>query len=167
MSQRARLGRSKGQTITARSRGLTLLELLVVLTILLILIALVPPAIRGQLSGLRLERSTSTVVSALRSAQAQAISRNIETGVQFDLAQRTYGISDNGRRMTRELPDDVHVRIVTGRAEIAGPSTATIRFYPDGTSTGGEVHLSSGGSRMSIDVSWISGAVRIRDTAST
>lgn len=153
--------------MTAWPRGVTLLELLVVLTILLIMIALVPPAIRGQLAGLRLEQTTSAVAGVLRSAHAQAVSQNLETGVRFDLAQRTYEISDDGPRVTRELPAKVHVRIVTGRAEITGPSTATIRFYPDGTSTGGEVHLATGDSRMLIEVSWISGAVRIRENAST
>ncbi len=43
------------------------------------------------------------------------------------------------------------------------PGRGGIRFYPDGSSTGGRVTLSLEGLQMRVDVEWLTGRVRITE----
>ncbi len=44
-----------------------------------------------------------------------------------------------------------------------GERVSGIRFYPDGSATGGRVSVSTPRTRMSVDVNWLTGKVRILD----
>ena len=52
---------------------------------------------------------------------------------------------------------DIH--LVTARSELVGDSEGGIRFYPDGSSTGGRIGLELSGDRAAINVEWSTGAV--------
>jgi general secretion pathway protein H len=79
----------------------------------------------------------------------------------LDVNHHTYQVS--GRRKNYALPESVRLGLFTAEAELSGEGLGSIRFYPDGSSTGGRVSLEAAGKRRLVDVNWLTGAVVIRE----
>ena len=54
-------------------------------------------------------------------------------------------------------------RLYTAQSEIVDDKHGAIRFYPDGSSTGGRVTLASGERKFLVDVDWLTGRVTIKE----
>ncbi|PIV82132.1 type II secretion system protein GspH, partial [bacterium CG17_big_fil_post_rev_8_21_14_2_50_64_8] len=61
------------------------------------------------------------------------------------------------------LPEKIEVALFTAQSELMDAKTGAIRFYPDGSSTGGRVTLSRGERKYRVDVDWMTGRVKILD----
>ena len=57
------------------------------------------------------------------------------------------------------IPDTVSVISQTSAAEQRAPSSAGIRFLPNGASTGGKVRLENGRQAYEVRVNWLTGRV--------
>ena len=57
----------------------------------------------------------------------------------------------------------MELRLVTAAEEQTSETTGRIRFYPDGSSTGGKVRLISGEREWQVQVGWLTGEVRLRE----
>ncbi len=143
----------------AAARGFTLVELLVVLLIMSVLLVAAPIAFDRVLPGLQLRSDARNVASVLREARAQAIRANREATVTVNVAERTYHLGDDGP--LQRFSEDVTVTLKTAESELLGPDVGRIRFFPDGTSTGGLVSLDRGGRTYNIAVDWLYGRVQI------
>jgi general secretion pathway protein H len=55
--------------------------------------------------------------------------------------------------------------ITSAASDQSGGAIARIRFFPDGSSTGGRITLRSGQREWHVNVSWLTGAITIFDTA--
>ena len=143
----------------AAARGFTLVELLVVLLIMSVLLVAAPIAFDRVLPGLQLRSDARNVASVLREARAQAIRANREATVTVDVAERTYHLGDDGT--LQRFSEGVTVTLKTAESELLGPDVGRIRFFPDGTSTGGLVSLDRGGRKYNIAVDWLYGRVQI------
>ena len=154
----------------AGSAGFTLVELLVVLLIMGLMATIAAPYF-GRL-GPRLEAKATArqVVSLLRSARGVAIRDNREVAVVVDLDDRTLSIEsggDSGRGMT--VAEGLGLQLLTGTAELIDDGSGRIRFYPDGTSTGGRVTITDPGSDPGSDagrdfdvrIDWLTGRVAV------
>lgn len=142
-----------------RLRGFTLIELLVVLTILAMVVALVPTAYTKLSESTQYRATLRTVVSDLRQARQQAVSRGIATAFSMDLTQRNYGV---GGASLSALPESLKVNVVVAGEQLTPDKVATIVFLPNGGATGGSIELvrSSGeGTRVRID--WLTGQVAL------
>ena len=53
------------------------------------------------------------------------------------------------------------LRLLTAEEELAGRGAGAIRFFPDGTSTGGRLRISLGERAYEVRVDWITGAVAL------
>jgi general secretion pathway protein H len=144
-------------------RGFTLLELLVVLVIMTLMVALVPPLLSSV--GLTTEvRGAARQLSAgLRAARSEAVLRQRPVALTIDLEQRTATVDGSGKRI--ELPDDedVTIRLYTAQSELVDEQRGGIRFFPDGSSTGGYIALVEGRVEYRVNVDWLTGHVRIED----
>ncbi len=129
--------------------GFTLLELLVVLTVVGLLAALAPPYLGKALLHFRAEGVADDLSVVLMQAHDLAMARNRIVRVAIDETRRNWRV--DGRYSDR-LPDGV---------AIAGPQ-ADILFYPDGSSTGGQVVVSAGNEAWSVAVELLTGGVRRR-----
>lgn len=69
----------------------------------------------------------------------------------------------SGDQRVYRLPKSVAVKLFTAESELVNGSTGTIRFFPDGGSTGGRVTVSSHGRQYDVDINWLTGQVSILD----
>lgn len=145
------------------SMGFTLIELLVVIVILAGASALLVVRFDGALAGMELRAAARDVASALRYARGRAIATQSETAVLIDVDERRYRLMGTQDVRERHFSRQITVDIVTDRGSFVSDSEAAIRFFPDGSSTGGRVSLSTERADFSIDVHWLTGRVRIAD----
>ena len=142
-------------------KGFTLVELLVVLLIISVLMVAAPIAFDRVLPGLQVRSDAQDVATMLRKARSQAIQSNREVTVTVDVEERTYRLA--GEAGMQRLSEGVVVSLETAVSEVLGPNAGRIRFFPDGTSTGGLVNLKRRGQTYVISVDWLYGRVRIAE----
>jgi general secretion pathway protein H len=143
------------------AKGFTLIELLVVMAILGLVLVVVPPMFSGSLSTATLRGAARDVAAGLRQARSEAITLNRETGFRLDLEARSYTIGD--ARTSLSLPPDIELALFTAASERLDETTGTIRFYPDGSSTGGGITLADEDRKFEVIVDWLTGKVTIVD----
>jgi general secretion pathway protein H len=138
--------------------GFTLLETLVALALVAVLLAVAVPALVTS-PGVELRAAADTLATGLRQARLEAQRRQRPLALQVDVEARTLQLEDDARQ--RQLPEDIQLELFTAEQEMLGPGHGGIRFYPDGSSTGGRVTLELAGLRTRVDVEWLTGRVRI------
>ncbi len=149
-----------GQALRHRSvRGFTLLELLVVMGLLALVFAVALPNMQGRIGSLEVKRAARDVASALRLAHSRAMSQSEEALFTLNATSREFTVS--GREGAKTLPQHIDIKFLAARSEQQGEETSSIRFYPDGSSTGGRLVLSSGATSLAVDVNWLTGRVKI------
>lgn len=112
-------------------------------------------AARG-LAGARERQAPGELLQELREARVQARRERQRVSVYFDVPALCY------RRDTHKprcLPASLqwHVQVAATPA-VAEPA---IHFYPDGSSSGGNVRLRMAGREQRIDVSWLTGVASL------
>ena len=144
----------------SRSRGFTLLELLVVLVIASLAISLVGPAFQRLLPGLTLETESRKLMALLRHARSQAILSGSVVAVSQDA--ESGGLLLSYREQPYLLPGRLSLALEPGPAQGETALGVTeILFYPRGDSSGGSLILSLEEGRSEvIEVEWLSGRVR-------
>jgi general secretion pathway protein H len=140
------------------SAGFTLIELIMVIAILGLMLVLV--GVRGTpLSpGLEARAAAQNLAGALRAARAEALAANRPTAIRFDLANRSYRV---GAAPAATLSGALSLALLTSRDETVNETLGNIRFYPDGSSSGGRLSVSGGGQTWWIGIDWLSGRVTL------
>jgi general secretion pathway protein H len=147
----------RSRTRQHRNAGFSLLEMLVVLAILALVATVVLPTLVRPSEGLRLQASARELIAALRVARAAAISRNIETVLTVDVDRRSFA-SPTGA--SGSFAPEIAAELKVAEPERVSRSRGGLRFYPDGSSTGGDVALSLRGKQARVCVDWLTGAAR-------
>ncbi|ADJ29711.1 GspH/FimT family protein [Nitrosococcus watsonii] len=142
-------------------RAFTLLELLVVLALAAILMALVPPLLQGGVANAELKSTARKLAAALKYVRSQAITHHQEAVLVVDLERRYFMMTGKKRRYP--IPDNLEISLVTARSELDSDRIGKIRFFPDGTSTGGRITVAQGKSKYGVDINWLTGQVAILD----
>ncbi|GAC1599655.1 MAG: hypothetical protein NVS3B2_01080 [Ramlibacter sp.] len=141
----------------AAPRGFTLIELLVVLALLALLVALVPPSFERLRESMQYRDTLRRVLGDLRTARQQALAQGRDVRFSIDVPARNFGIEGGARS---PLPDSVQMRFTVAQIETNAQHNVSIRFHPQGGSTGGSVELvRSGGAGTRVTVDWLSGAI--------
>ena len=140
-----------------RSRGFTLLEMLVVIVLVGVAAGLLGYSLQRGLHSAGERQALGQMVNALRAARVQAIVTGQPARARFDLQQRT--VQAPGKPVGH-WPKDWNVQLQT--AEGLG---AAFEFYPDGGASGGHLSITRDARRWRIDINWLTGAVRLRDVS--
>ncbi len=137
--------------------GFTLLELIVTLFVLALATAIVLPAIGRGTEGLRVRAEVAGFSAFLRRAREQAITAREERAVTVDPAAREIVDEAGGEvRARRVLPERMSV-------EADPPTALTVRFSPQGLSSGGAFRLAGdNGIAYRISVNALTGRVTSR-----
>jgi len=140
--------------------GFTLLELLIVLAIAAASFAMVGPQVSSGLSTMKLNTAANDMASALRFTRSRAISDIREAEFFLDVERHRYRVT--GKHKEYRVPESIHLNLLTAESEMIGDGQGVIRFFPDGSSTGGRVTLEVGQQKRLVDVNWLTGHIVIR-----
>jgi general secretion pathway protein H len=146
----------RGEAISGQ-RGFTLLELIVVLLVIALAVGLTVPAIGRSTESLRARAEVAGFSAMLRHARERAIVTHTAQAVVVDptarRVSRLAGGPEGEVRETRALPERLTI-------EAEPPPALTVRFEPQGGSSGGDFRLVSGGVVYRVTVDALTGRVR-------
>ncbi len=142
-----------------QAQGFTLIELTVVLLIVVLGFSVIGTNISSGNQSSQLKALTRDLASALRYARGQALISHDEITVAINLAENTYKVSN--RDKVYHFSDEIEVTLVIAQDEFKDEETGQLRFYADGSSSGGRITIEWGELVNEIDVNWLSGKVDI------
>ncbi len=140
-----------------------MVELLVVMVIMGLLVSVVGGSIYRNLDGIKTRQAGKDLLTALRYTRGQAIVKREEQTLEIDIEKRSF------RPPTKEatvLPDGVDVTLKTAAFDLEG-NVGKVRFFPDGSSTGAQITLTSGARSWLISVGWLTGEIALTNGAAS
>jgi len=140
----------------SNAQGFTLLEMLVVITIMSMvgmIVSFAIPQTRGQTT---LAKAEAEIAKILVEAHTQAQRSASAQRVVFDLDHRRLQVE--GYRNWRNFPLGTEVSIVSAR-ELGSPRRPAIVFLGDGTNSGADITLKSGGYARKLRIDWLTGKI--------
>lgn len=122
-----------------------------------------PPLITAALPGIELKAAARRTAGALRLTREIAIARGRDAAWIIDVEDGRYGIQGDHRGGT--LPDGIDIELVAAEDEMQSERVGAIRFFPDGSSTGGRVILKrdDGGAGWQVGVNWLTGRILVAE----
>jgi general secretion pathway protein H len=144
------------------ARGFTLFELLVVIAIIGLVLAVVPGfLLRGQ-PGLEVDVAARAIADGLRQARSHAVLSNREEVFALDIEGRQFRAGQG--QPLKQLDKALELSMLTARSELLTADAGQIRFFPDGSSTGGRIAVVRAATRAEVAVDWLTGEVSIHGT---
>lgn len=140
-------------------QGFTLLELLVVLAIVGFTLSLIPGFIIHDGSSVTLNRAVRVLVEGLRDARSRATLENRESVFVVDVERRQFQVGPTS--IPEQISGEIALQLVTARSEQSGMTSGRIRFFPDGSSSGGRIAVSRDGIRQEVNVDWLTGDISV------
>ncbi len=142
----------------AAKSGITLAELLVVLVIIGLVSTVMAPRLMPKRSDHHAKSAATQLAKLCRDGRKLALSSGISQQVQIDTRSGTAWIIQHSQPV--KLGSNIELETITAQHE-STPGLAGIRFFADGTSTGGQVRLFSDRSEYQVAVNWANAEVRI------
>ena len=141
----------------AAARGMSLLEILIVIVIVAALSRLAVSFITVRNPVAQLRTVGTDLATELRFTRMLAIASGSPQQLTFHLNQHRW---EGPRHHHGTYPKEADIRI-TGPLVLQTPSRdASVRFFPDGASTGGRIDLQIGQVIWRLDVIWVTGEVQ-------
>jgi general secretion pathway protein H len=103
--------------------------------------------------------AVNEVAQGLRVARSRAIANNAAVRFTVDIPSHSFSI-ESGRSVA--LPGTVSIAMTAVSNETVESRLAAIRFYPDGSATGGRIDLAAGQRVAHIGVDWLTGKVSVQ-----
>jgi len=142
----------------ARSRGFTLIEMIAVIVLLAIVLAVSTLSLSRSLSSAKVRAASKDLVAALRYTRGQAIVKGKPQALVLNLENNSY-LAPGKKSVS--LPKDMVMRLTTADTEQTGANSGGIRFFADGSSTGGHISVLMGNREWRINVAWLTGEIEL------
>ena len=128
--------------------------------ILLLAIALtaVTFSFSKSLHSARITAASRDLVAALRYTRGQAIVKGKQEVLLLNLDDNSY--TAPGKSAVK-LPEDMHMQLTTAEQEVTGGNAGGIRFFADGSSTGGHISVLQERREWRINVAWLTGDISL------
>jgi len=146
-----------------QQRGFSLIEMIAVIVLVAIVATLVSFSFSKSLSSAKIQAASRDLVAALRYTRGQAIVKGKEMAMELNLENNSYQAPS---KALVQLPKNMELRLLTASQELTSESSGRIRFYPDGSSTGGHISVITGEREWRINVNWLTGEVVLVQPAS-
>jgi general secretion pathway protein H len=164
-----------------KSRGFTLLELIVVLTMLSFALALVSPYFGRLSKNVELKAAVKKVSTILRYYRSEAVQKGKVYQVVFDTETREIrvrpveaeeesgeepdsGSPNSGEKEKYRVPDGIHVKEIKIPSSQYPSEFPVIEFYPNGGSNGGSFVMDRDDAKgYRIQVHFLTGIVEIKE----
>jgi len=142
-----------------KPNGFTLIEMIVVIVIVAIMATVVATNIGSGNRTATLRGAAREISSALRFARGHALTHSKETSLKFNLKNNSYQVTHKNK--TFNISKDIEVSLDVAQSQVAEDQVGAIRFFSDGSSTGGRITLEIEESKYQLDVNWLTGQVEI------
>jgi general secretion pathway protein H len=103
------------------------------------------------------------IASSLRDTRQEALLSGQERSFTLDVDKRLFKRTAASQPML--LDSDLDLSVYIAKSELIDDTIGGIRFFPDGSSTGGRIDLALHGERATLVVDWSTGAVDIEKAA--
>lgn len=141
------------------NNGFTLFEILVVFIIFALILTIVPPFLPNVIAGSQTKTAARELAANLKKTRSLAITRQQEITLNLDVKNKTFTLDKKKKSLT--IPDTSSLSIITARSEQLSETEGRIRFFPDGSSTGGQIKLAYKKKEYLIDINWLTGNIKI------
>jgi general secretion pathway protein H len=145
------------EAITRGARGFTLLEVIVTLFVVALAVGIVVPTVGRSTDSIKARAEVARFSAILRHTRERAITARKAHAVVIDPQAHKMTVHTGGPdgevRETRTLPARLLV-------EATPPPALTVRFEPQGTSSGGQFRLVSGTITYHVTVDPLTGRVK-------
>jgi general secretion pathway protein H len=135
--------------------GFTLLELILALGILALVAVFAVPVATRPAGDATLTATAYRLANAMRMARAAAIRDNSERVLTLDLAGRRFWV--DGVTGVSPIASGIAVDFITLRKEQLSAHRGRLRFFVDGSASGGNVILTGGGRRVAVKLDGMTG----------
>ncbi|MDZ4814381.1 MAG: GspH/FimT family pseudopilin [Pseudomonadota bacterium] len=143
-----------------RPRGFTLIEMMAVLMLMALIAGAVSFSLGTNLKSVKTRAAVRDLTAAMRYTRGQAIVKHEQRALEIDVEARSYQAP--GRPLI-EMPEGLEMKLLTAASEQTGDSKGLIRFFPDGSSSGGRVTLKRGDHEWRVEIAWLTGEVRMEE----
>jgi general secretion pathway protein H len=155
--------------IGTRSRGFSLLELVIVLIIISLLAILVTPTLTKTISHMEVKSVAKKISAILRYCRSDAINKNRIVQVNFDSESSLISVmsaDENEEKLSQRnsypLPKAVRVEKVEAGKTFFESALPSFEFYPNGGTNGGTAVIRGGEGRgYAIQVDFLTGTVKV------
>lgn len=139
--------------------GFTLIELLVVLFLLALVASVTAPNLVGFYNSSKQGALTRDVISQLGQARTTAIESGQASDFLFSYQQQSFGTASS----TKTVPAGFVVDMVSALEITRDAEWSVIRFYPDGSSSGGTLDISGEHTPVvkHVRVDWLLGHIEL------
>jgi general secretion pathway protein H len=108
---------------------------------------------------LGLDQAAARLADGLRVTREEAISQGQERVFTVDVEERAFSAASIADSVS--LDPAFHIHLFTAKSELVGGNRGGIRFFANGSSTGGRIELELLGERAAINVQWATGIVTV------
>jgi general secretion pathway protein H len=140
--------------------GLTLIETMVALAVMAFILILALPMMSSGQGRSELRTAATDISAALRAVRSRAVAKNHEEVFLIDTDRTRYRLADG---TAVSLSPNIRLTLFTTTQEQLSPGIGAIRFYADGSSTGGGVTLTRGNAHYDILIDWLTGRISMHD----
>ena len=142
---------------TGRAKGFTLLELVVAIAIVALVLGVSAPSMQRLYQSAQYHGAVNDVVTLLSSARYSAIRKGRNEDVLINPETRIIVVG----KKEQSLPKNLQMEVL-GARELNRGGAGVIRFYADGSSSGGYVKLQNdSGMGVQVEVDWLLGRVTL------
>lgn len=149
----------RGVPAARASPGFSLLEMLLVIALIAAIGVLTATALTGGMDGMRLRSAAKQVAAQLRYTRAQAIATGRPQ--RFTIDPRAHAWTAPKQRHG-DIPEQLGIVFTGARETQPARGVGAIVFFADGASTGGRIQLKAKQAAWNVDVTWLTGEVRVR-----
>ncbi|MFD2112801.1 GspH/FimT family pseudopilin [Thiorhodococcus fuscus] len=140
------------------NRGFTLVELLVVMAIAALMMTAVPSLFSAAMPGLEMKSAARRTAATLRLARETAIRQGTDAALLVDLENHRLDLQ--GYR-SLVLPKGLMIQLEAASSEMLDDQRGVIRFFPDGSSTGGRILILHEDHGYQVGVTWLTGRIQL------